>query len=295
MITQSVRDAIPKPKQTECKLGVGWRPELALAISRRKDLSFVEIVAENHMKNHRLPDSLLDLKKNGVEIIPHCISLAPGGSKKPDFRKIKLIDQLAQECGAKIVSDHMCFVRAAELESGHLLPVPRNETTMRVLLDNILYIKEHLSVPFALENIASLCDWENSDYDEASFFAELLERSDCLMLLDVANLYANSINHKFDPLEYLQRLPLHRIAYVHIAGGTYRDNLYHDTHAHPVIMGAYGLLQKLSSMIAIPKIMLERDDNFPTELELNRELDLIKWISNNSVLNGPQLRENNHE
>ena len=260
------------------KLGVGWRSEISLAISRRKDLSFVEIVAENYINRDSLPYPLVELSQKGVEIIPHCISLSPGGSSRPHLKRIKKIDQLAKRCNAKLVSDHLCFVRAGGLESGHLLAVPRNKSAKRVILDNIKYIKENLSVPLALENIANICAWENQEYDEASFFAEILEESDCQMLLDVSNLYANSINHKFDAVEYLKKLPLDRLAYVHVAGGTRKHKFYHDTHAHAIIDDVYSLLQTFKGMKNLPKVMLERDDNFPSETELYQELDRIKNI-----------------
>lgn len=260
-------------------VGIGWRAELALAISRRKDISFVEIVAENYIKRNSLPDSLLELKERGVEIIPHCITLSPGAAKRPDLDRIRKIDKLAKTCDAKLVSDHVCFVRSQGLESGHLLPVPRNKAGMNVMIENVKFIKENLSVPFALENIATLCDWEDADYNEADFFAELLEKTDTLMLLDLANLYANSINHNFDPLQYLQRLPLHRLAYVHIAGGRMEEKLYHDTHAEPVKEGVYRLLEVLCELTDVPRVMLERDDRFPDEVELNGELDKIQWIT----------------
>ena len=261
------------------ELGIGWRPEIALAISRRNDINFVEIVAENYLKRDRLPDALLALKDKGAEIIPHCITLSPGSATRPDLDRIGKIDRLAKTCAAKLVSDHVCFVRAAGLESGHLMPVPRNKSGLRVVIDNVKYIKQHLSVPFALENIATLCDWENSVYDEAEFFSEVLEKTDSLLLLDIANLYANSINHKFDAVAYLKKLPLHRLAYVHVAGGKVYENLYHDTHSDPVKEGVYRLLQVLCEMTFVPKVMLERDDRFPQEDELFDELNRISWIA----------------
>lgn len=261
------------------QLGIGWRPEMALAIARRNDLKFVEIVAENYLGKNGLPQPLRDLRADGVAIIPHCISLSPGGAERPDGAKVRRINELALECGAPLVSDHLCFVRAKGLESGHLLPVPRSRESLRVVIDNVRFIKDNLTVPFALENIASICDWNTSEMDEASFFAEVLEQTDSLMLLDVANLYANAINHKFDAVRYLERLPLHRIAYVHVAGGVFRNEFYHDTHAHQVIEGVYALLQELCDMAVVPRVMLERDDHFPSADQLNAELDHISVIA----------------
>ena len=111
--------------------------------------------------------------------------------------------------------------------------------------------------------------------DEAIFLAEALERADALLLLDVANVYANARNHGWDPLEYLDRLPLERLAYVHVAGGVERGGLYHDSHAHPVPAEVLGLLEELSARVAVPGVLLERDDRFPPDAEIVAELDAI--------------------
>lgn len=257
------------------KLGIGWRPEIAIAIEKRQDLQFVEIIAESYIKQDHIPQALINLRNQGVEIIPHCVSLNPGGAERPDKKRIERIDKLAKQCNAKLISDHICFVRASGIESGHLLPVPHSQSTVRVISENIKFIKEHLSVPFALENIASFCRWQNVEMDEASFVAAILERTDCKLLLDVANLFANSVNHGFDPKEYLKKLPLERLAYVHVAGGKFDNSFYHDTHAHPIVESVYELLEILCEMTNVPAVMLERDDHFPTQEALNNELDRI--------------------
>jgi len=91
----------------------------------------------------------------------------------------------------------------------------------------------------------------------------------------VENLYANSRNHGFDAIEYLRRIPLERIAYVHVAGGEERDGVYHDTHFHPIPSGVLELLAELRRQTELCGVMLERDDKFPKPEILNAELDAI--------------------
>jgi hypothetical protein len=133
-----------------------------------------------------------------------------------------------------------------------------------------------LPFPLALENIATLVEWPGAEMDEATFLAELLERTDTSLLFDVSNMYANARNGGWDPVVALDRLPLGRLAYVHVAGGTVRDDLYHDTHAHPVGAGPLALLEELCSRTAPPGVMLERDDDFPQASELEAELDALE-------------------
>ena len=89
-------------------------------------------------------------------------------------------------------------------------------------------------MPLALEPIASLFDWPDDELTEADFLTEILDRTGALLLLDVANVYANARNRGDDPLALLDKLPLDRVAYVHVAGGAEHEGLYHDTHTDAI-------------------------------------------------------------
>jgi uncharacterized protein (UPF0276 family) len=262
-------------RHTYLGLGVGWRPELALAIERYTGLGFVEVVAEDLAPSGPLPPALEQLLRRGVPVIPHGISLSLGGAERPDPARLRHLDRLAAHVAAPLVSEHLSFVRAGGVESGHLLPLPRTREALDVLVDNIRVARQALHVPLALENVACLFEWPGAEMDEAAFLREVLERTDALLLLDVENVYANARNHGFDPVAFLEAIPLERIAYVHIAGGAERQGVYHDTHTHPVPAGVLDLLEELCARVPVPGLMLERDDHFPSEAELHGELDAI--------------------
>jgi uncharacterized protein (UPF0276 family) len=255
--------------------GIGWRPELAWAIERRTDLGFVELLAEDFEPQRPLPVPLRRLQERGVTLIPHGVTLSLAGAEPPDRDRLDALAALARRCKAPLVSEHIAFVRAGGIESGHLLPPPRTAEAVEVLVENIRLAKAALPVPLALENVASLFDWPHPEFDEASFLTELLEQADVGLLLDIENVYANARNLGGDPVNFLDRLPLSRIAYVHIAGGVERAGVYHDTHAHPVPRPVLELLEELCARTDVPGVLLERDDRFPTEAELNEELDAI--------------------
>jgi uncharacterized protein (UPF0276 family) len=120
-----------------------------------------------------------------------------------------------------------------------------------------------------------LIDWPDAEMDEATFLSELMNRTEALLLLDVENVYANVRNFGGDPVAFLERLPLDRVAYVHVAGGYEAKGVWHDTHSYAIPKDVYDLLEELCARAAIPGAMLERDDKFPTEPELNAELDGI--------------------
>ncbi len=259
-------------------LGIGWRPELALFIDRHPGLGFVELLAEDFNPRSPLPLALEHLRERGVTFVLHSVSLSLGGARPPDPRRLDHLARLAERVGAVLVSDHVCFVRAGGLESGHLLPVPRTREMLEVLVENVRLARAALPVPLALENIATLVEWPSPELDEASLLAELLERTDTRLLLDLANLHANARNHGWEPLGWLERLPLERLAYVHMAGGVERGGRYHDTHAHPLPREPLDLLAALCERTRPPGVLLERDDHFPPDAELAAELDAISGV-----------------
>jgi uncharacterized protein (UPF0276 family) len=256
-------------------IGIGWRPELALAIERIPDLGFVEITAENHSRG-QLPPSVQRLRERGVQVIPHGISVSLGGAEAIDPNRVQHIDSLARAAQSPLASEHISFVRAGGREIGRLTPLPRTQAAVDVVVENIAVAQKHLSVPLALENVSALFEWPDAELSEEAFLTQILQRSGCMLLLDIANLYANARNLNTNPAAFLDTIPLERIAYVHMGGGIERDGVYHDTHAHPVHDGALELLSDLCARVDPPGVMLERDDDFPDEAELRDEMHRIR-------------------
>jgi uncharacterized protein (UPF0276 family) len=162
------------------------------------------------------------------------------------------------------------------MEAGHLLPVPRTADALAVTTANIRRAQAGLPVPLAVENIAALVSWPEDELTEADFLTELVERTGVLLLLDVANLYTAQVNFGLDPLATLDRLPLSQVGYVHVAGGVLRDGVWHDTHAHPVNSDTLDLLAALRERVPPPGVLLERDDAYPSDVELAGELAAIR-------------------
>lgn len=262
--------------QPQLGLGIGWRPALASLVLRREDLGFVEILAEAYPATQALPLALVEAGRRGLAIIPHGVGLSLGGAERPHSQRIAFLASLADRVNAPLVSEHVAFVRAGGVEAGHLLPVPRTRASLEVLIENVSAVVEQLTVPLALEPIASLFDWPDPELSEAEFLCELVDRTEVFLLLDVANIYANAQNRGFDPTILLDALPLERVAYVHVAGGMKYGGLYHDTHAHAVPEGVLDLLDRVSRRQHLPGVMLERDEAFPPTPAIAAELDAIK-------------------
>ena len=254
--------------------GVGWRPQLDGAIARTEGLGFVEVVAES-IGLPGLPAGVVAARMRGLQVVPHGVSLSLGGAERPERARLAHLAAVAERVGAPIVSEHIAFVRAGGRESGHLLPVARTHEALRILAENVAIAQDALPVALALEHVATLVEWPAAEMDEATFVCELIQRTGALLLLDLSNLFANAHNHGWDALESLSRFPLDRIAYVHVGGGTFRDGVYHDTHAHPVVPQVLGLVEELCALVDPPGVLLERDDDFPSAGELTGELRAI--------------------
>ena len=168
-------------------LGIGWRPEIALAIDRRSDLGFVEVIAESIDPRAGIPQPLAVLRSQGVRIVPHGIRLSLGGAEPLDMKRVKRLANVARVLGAPLVSEHIAFVRAGGVEAGHLLPIARTRASLDVLIDNVKRAQDLLPVPLALENISALFEWPDAEMSEADFVGEALERTGALLLLDIAS------------------------------------------------------------------------------------------------------------
>jgi hypothetical protein len=144
---------------------------------------------------------------------------------------------------------------------------------------NVKRTQAALDVPIALEPIAAIFDWPDDELDEGAFLTEILERTDALLLLDVANVYANALNRGGDPAALFDRIPLERVAYVHVAGGAENDGIYHDTHTDAVPQAVLDLVGELCARHRPPALMLERDGDYPPAEDLRTELDAIAKAS----------------
>jgi uncharacterized protein (UPF0276 family) len=264
---------------TSYGVGIGWRPEIAGFVAELPGLRFVEVVAESVHADAPVPPGLAALRERDVTVIPHGVRLSLGGAEPVDPDRVSHLAAVAELLDAPLVSEHIAFVRAGGVEAGHLLPLPRSREAVDAVVANVARTQADLPVPIALEPIAAVFDWPDDELTEAEFLTEILERTDALLLLDIANVYANARNRGTDPLALLDALPLDRVAYCHVAGGAEARGIYHDTHTHPVPAPVLDLVAALCDRRRPPALLLERDGDYPAADTLRAELDAIAAAS----------------
>ncbi len=265
------------PGRLVCGLGLGWRPPIASYLTRRDDLDFVEVVAESVTCTGPLPAGLAELTDRGLPVITHGVGLSLGGAEALEADRLQLLVDVAGRLSSPLVSEHIAFTRSRGLSAGHLLPVPRTAEALDVLVRHVREAADALPVPLALEHISALLAWPENEMGEAEFLVRLLERTDALLLLDLANLHADAVNFGVDAEGFLDALPLERVAYCHVAGGVAADGLWHDTHAARIEEPVLRLVDELAHRRgpAMPGVLLERDDDWPRATDLDDELDAL--------------------
>ena len=210
-------------------------------------------------------------------ILFHGLSLDVGGPDPIDVDLVRSIRDLMRELDVPLYSEHLTYCAA----DGHLydlLPIPFTEEAVRYVAARIEQVQDIIGQPLVLEN-ASYYAQPHLDLSETEFINAVLDESGCELLLDVNNIYVNSINHRYDPLEFLDSLPLDRARYIHVAGHyDEAEDLKVDTHGADVIDPVWQLLAEAYKRVGPLPTLLERDFNLPPLQELLQEVGQIRQM-----------------
>ena len=262
------------------RVGLGWRPELAAGIFEAFDrIDVLEVVADNYFEATRTQRQGLRLMAQHVALHVHSIDLGLAGSQEVGTARLARLARLVGELEPEGWSDHLAFVRAGEIEIGHLAAPPRTEASVTNTVRNLDKAARVVGSMPAMENIATLIDPPGSTLSEPEWISQIIMASGCGLLLDVQNLHANAVNFGFDPLGFLDDIPLASVGTLHIAGGRWITSpggkqYLLDDHLHAVSEPVYALLAEVAARAAQPlTVVLERDGEYPTMSVLLEELD----------------------
>lgn len=264
-------------------VGLGLRHDLAAEMFERlpPEVDWVEIHPENYVARGGAFQKNLERALERWPILPHGLSLCFGTTTRYDAGYTKLLKGLLEEIDAPFYSDHLCFGGIDGTYLHDLLPLPFNRESVKNVAARVAELRDAIERPVAVENISYYADplAPQNGWDEPDFLLEVLEAADAKLLLDVNNIYVNSLNHGFDPHPYIDRIPRERVVQIHVAGHfTRKDGQIIDTHGEPVCDGVYELLDYTLERIGPVPVLLERDQNFPPLDELLEEMRQLHGI-----------------
>jgi uncharacterized protein (UPF0276 family) len=242
-------------------------------------VGFLEVAPENWMTaGGRYGRALRELTSQ-VPFVSHGLSLSIGGPSPLDETFIHRLRQFLDEHDFRCYSEHLSYCT----DDGHLydlMPIPFTEEAVGYVAARIRRVQEILERTIAIENVSYYAA-PGAELGEAEFITAVLEEADCNLLLDVNNIYVNSVNHHYDAIGFLKSLPGHRIAYGHIAGHyNEAEDLIVDTHGADVIPDVWEILEEAYRAFGVFPTLLERDFNIPPIAELMAEVDHIAALQN---------------
>ena len=261
--------------------GLGVRPEHydALLGERRGSVSWLEALTENYLVPGGRPLHYLDRLRAHYPIALHGVALSIGGTGPLNIEYLDQVRDLAQRVDAAWVSDHLCWTGIDGINLHDLLPLPYTEEALRHVVTRIDQVQEHLGRRLVLENVSSYLSYKHSEMQEWEFLREVVERADCLLLLDINNIYVSSVNHGFDARMYLNHIPPRRVQQFHLAGHRDCGAYLIDTHDEPVCEDVWELYESALERFGNVSTMIERDDNIPELDVLLGELERAKKIA----------------
>ena len=257
--------------------GLGLRRALLGPLQSMADdaVDFLELAPENWIGVGGRYRRAVDRLAERFPFVFHGLSLDIGGSDPVDWALVDQVSELMSRYRVTLYSEHLTYCAC----DGHLydlLPLPFTEEAVKHVASRIRAVQDRLGLPLVLEN-ASYYAQPYADLDEAAFIAAVVSETGCELLLDVNNVYVNSINHSYDPLAFIEALPLSAVRYLHIAGH-YDEaaDLKVDTHGTDVIDPVWNLLDEVYGRLGPLPTLLERDFNFPALDSLLAEVQHIR-------------------
>ena len=242
-------------------------------------VDWFEIISENYLVPGGKPLHYLDRIRERYPLVMHGVSMSIGSTDPLNRDYLKQLKELARRVEPAWISDHLCWTGVHGTNLHDLLPLPYTEETIAHVAARIREVQDYLGRQMLIENVSSYVSYAQSQLSEWDFLRAVCERADCLLLFDVNNVYVSSVNHGFDPLDYLNGIPAERVQQMHLAGHEDHGRYIIDTHDHPVPDPVWELYAQALRRFGPVSTMIERDDNIPPLDELVTELDHARRIA----------------
>lgn len=266
------------------------RPMLGFGLGLRKDhyetilaerppVDWFEILTENYLVPGGKPLHYLFRIRAHYPMVMHGVSLSIGGSDPLDRDYLRQLKSLAERLEPAWISDHLCWTGVKPVNLHDLLPLPYTEEALAHVASRIRQVQDTLGRRILIENVSSYVTYTISQLKEWEFLRAVAEAADCLILLDVNNVFVSAVNHGFDPKTYLEHIPPERVWQFHLAGHRNLGQFRIDTHDEPVLDDVWALYEVAARRFGRVSTMIERDDNIPPLVDLLAELDRARALA----------------
>jgi uncharacterized protein len=259
-------------------VGLSFRQEIADAICENVgEFDFMEVILDNALRGV-LDERFWNVVARRMPLVGHGIDISLGSLEPLNVEYVRSLNDLARKMRCTWFSDHLAFTHSGDVDVGQLMPIQFCEENAAFIAGKIRDLSRRLDAPFLIENIAYYFEIPGSTMAEIDFLLAVIEAARCGLLLDINNLYANSVNHNYDPYAFIDRLPAEVVVEIHVAGGERRNGLYIDTHGHSLQSEVLSLVDYVLATKKPHAVLLEREKNFPPMTELIGEVRELRRL-----------------
>ena len=242
-------------------------------------VDWFEALTENYLVPGGKPLHHLTRIREHYPMVMHGVSLSIGSAEPLDRAYLREVKALAERIEPAWISDHLCWTGVAGKNLHDLMPLPYTDEALKHVAARVRIVQDILGRRILLENVSSYVSFRDSRLTEWDFLRTVAEEADCLILLDVNNIYVSSVNHEFDPQDYLAAIPIERVQQMHLAGHQSHGHYLIDTHDYPVPDPVWALYADAVRRFGAVSTMIERDANIPPLGELQAELAAARRVS----------------
>lgn len=251
-------------------------------------VDWLEIISENYMVQGGKPLAMLEAIRARYPVVMHGVSMSLGSADELDRDYLLQLRELARRIEPMWISDHLCWTGVHGVNLHDLLPLPYTQEAVRQVSARIRQAQDILGRRLVIENVSSYLSYADSTMTEWEFISAVAEEADCLLLLDVNNVYVSGVNHGFDPRAFIDGVPAGRVQQIHLAGHSDMGDHLIDTHDEPIAAAVFDLLDHAYRRLGPVSTMIERDDAIPPLQELTAELGRAREVLRASLPPGAQ-------
>jgi uncharacterized protein (UPF0276 family) len=255
----------PHPNHAITGVGIGLRARhYSEFLSGFPKVHWLEVHSENYFGDGGYDLHVLEHVRASYPISLHGVGLSLGSADTLREGHLKKLRRLVDYIEPALVSEHLCWGAIGEIHFNDLLPLPYTDEALDLMVARVTQVQDELRREILIENLSAYLQFKSSNWPEFEFMAELSKRSGCGILLDVNNLYVNSVNHQFDPYPMLDLIPPHAVREIHLAGHARSEELLVDDHGSHVCEAVWDLYRAACGRFGEVPALIEWDTDVPS-------------------------------